>query len=104
MSLFPYKVRLTNGGEKEGKVTAKTEKEARERVANDNRVVDWSFIRQTPVPNAPKATPKTCAGLLDLPLPEHGDTVQGVQDGAANASQSIRSGTDRTSSVAGTRR
>jgi type II secretory pathway component PulF len=40
MSLFTYKGRLADGKDKSGKVTAKTEKDARERLAHEQGVVE----------------------------------------------------------------
>lgn len=41
MSLFRYKVVVRGGAEKEGRITAKTEAEARDRVAKKISVAEW---------------------------------------------------------------
>jgi hypothetical protein len=45
MSLFRYKVLLAGGTEKEGRITAKTEAEARERISKKTHVVEWRFVK-----------------------------------------------------------
>lgn len=44
MSLYRYKVLLAGGTEKEGRITAKTPKEARERVAKEISVAEWRSL------------------------------------------------------------
>lgn len=44
MSLYHYKVSISGGKIKSGRITAKTEKEARERLAAQMRIVEWHSI------------------------------------------------------------
>jgi hypothetical protein len=50
MSLFRYKVILADDKEKNSKITAKTEEEARARVAKLNSVKEWLSIKEEKVP------------------------------------------------------
>ena len=59
MSLFRYKVIVNGGVEKEGRITAKTEDEARRRVAEKLSVVEWrTLAAESPPVAASKAAPK----------------------------------------------
>ncbi len=59
MSLFRYKITVAGGREKEGLITAKSEAAARERVAKENKVVDWLALGiETPTSKSPKPAPK----------------------------------------------
>jgi hypothetical protein len=58
MSLFQYKVTLVDGKSKAGQITAKTEKQARERLAGQRQIISWQFIREkTVATHAPVKTP-----------------------------------------------
>jgi hypothetical protein len=67
MSLFAYKGRLADGKLKNGKVTAKTEKDARERLAHEQGVVEVLSMKEQPEQppqvkerdSAPRAKPLT---------------------------------------------
>jgi hypothetical protein len=59
MSLFRYKVEISGGKEREGLITAKTEADARKRVASEMNVLEWKFLKVEAPPSkapAPKAT------------------------------------------------
>lgn len=59
MSLYRYKVRVSGGAEKQGRITAKTEAEARERVAKTVSVVEWLLLAADVAPSVvPSPVPK----------------------------------------------
>lgn len=55
MSLFKYTFTVVGGGKKSGKITAKTESAARERLAKEHRILEWNSIAHIPVPKPPIA-------------------------------------------------
>ena len=62
MSLYRYKVLISAGAEKEGRITAKTEAEARRRVAEKLSVVEWRHLELERSPAVtPRASPKSKA-------------------------------------------
>jgi len=59
MSLFVYKFSVSGGVEKSGKITAKTEQAARERLAKQHLIVTWHSITETKtVPRKPASSAK----------------------------------------------
>ncbi len=66
MSLFRYKVVVSGGVEKEGRITAKTEAEARDRVAKKVSVIEWRSIKAELPPVVASPIPKKPKGLSKL--------------------------------------
>lgn len=69
MGLYRYKVVVSGGAEKEGRITAKTEAEARERIAKKVPVVEWRLLKTespqaTPAPVASKPRPLSKLGKM----------------------------------------
>lgn len=64
MSLYTYKFSVVGGAEKSGKITAKTEQAARDRLAKEHSIVTWhnfaeaKVITSKPVAAAKNVTPK----------------------------------------------
>lgn len=58
MSLFAYSVSIAGGRRKAGKVTAKSEAEARKRVSKEVSVVEWHSLEIVPPPIHPPANAK----------------------------------------------
>jgi hypothetical protein len=73
VSLFHYKVSLTDGKVKEGKTTAKDEAAARIRLEKELSIAKWHSIRVEPTPKTTsnsKPTPKPKAVSAQKPLAE----------------------------------
>lgn len=68
MSLFRYKVVLADGTTQENKITAKTEKEARVRVAGRFKVKDWISIKEVKTPPAKAPVAKVSAPVKAVPV------------------------------------
>lgn len=67
MSLYRYKIIAPGGKEHEGQITAKTESEARKRVATKLSVVDWLILEVVPplaLSPAPKPKPLSKLGKM----------------------------------------
>lgn len=62
MSLYRYKVIVAGGAESQGRITAKTEMEARERIQKKVKVVEWCTLTlEAPPTPAPPVAPKAKA-------------------------------------------
>lgn len=75
MSLFVYTGHLADGKEKTGKVTAKSEKEARVRITTEHKVVDLRSVEvQDDSARTPKSAPKpkTLSKLQKMLYLQHG--------------------------------
>ena len=70
MSLYRYKVTLSGNIEKEGRITAKTEAEARQRIAQKHAVVTWRALTAETPPKSPAVAvsekPKALSKLSKL--------------------------------------
>jgi hypothetical protein len=67
MSLFAYNGRLVDGKGKTGKVTAKSEKAARDRIANEHKVAEILSIKPLAEPSRPTKTATQSAPKPNTP-------------------------------------